>query len=199
MRGRRGTFAGPTSSSPRYRSVERSPIVSRYGDEASNGPAPPRRAGIPSPPSSSTRTPSDCSSTSSVRSSTLRRAGLKRSSATTGVQILVVAPEDAVLELLGDPADAVDLPVLAVEVRPRLVGPEQHAVAADARALDLGQQPAGPEPHRPRGVGVDLVALLGPLQEARHQPDVAGHPAAEVHEVDLAPLPVLLHERDEVR
>ena len=48
--------------------------------------------------------------------------------------LLVVLPEHPLLELLGDAADAVDLPVLGVEVRPRLVGAEEHAVAADARA-----------------------------------------------------------------
>src|SRR5262249_13342420 len=118
-------------------------------NSASERPAPPRRDGIPSAASSSICTPSDCSSTSSVRSSIVRRAGVRRSSATAGVQLLVVAPEDTVLELLGDPADAVDLPGVAVEARPRLVRAEQDPIAADARALDLGQQPARPEPHRP--------------------------------------------------
>src|SRR3954465_1747423 len=163
---------------------------------ASAGPAPPRRPGTPSPAvSSSTRTPSDCSSTSSRRSSRVRSPG----SGTARVQLLVVAPEDPLLELLGDRADAVDLPVLRVEVRPRLVRAEEHAVAADAGLLDLGQQPPRAEPDRPRGVGVDLVAVLHPLQELRHETDVAGHPAAEVHEVDLAALAVRLDERDEVR
>src|SRR3954471_24051392 len=136
---------------------------------ASAGPAPPRRPGTPSPAvSSSTRTPSDCSSTSSRRSSRVRSPG----SGTARVQLLVVAPEDPLLELLGDRADAVDLPVLGVEVRPRLVRAEEHAVAADARLLDLGQEPARAEPDRPRGVGVDLVALLDPRQELRHELDV---------------------------
>src|SRR3954449_6466077 len=163
---------------------------------ASAGPAPPRRPGTPSPAvSSCTRTPSDWSSTSRRRSSRLKRPG----SATAGVQLLVVAPEDPLLELLRDRADPVDLPVLGVEVRPRLVGAEEHAVAADAGLLDLGQQPPRAEPDRPRRVGVDLVAVLHPLQELRDEADVAGHPAAEVHEVDLAALAVLLHERDEVR
>src|SRR4051794_11550974 len=163
---------------------------------ASAGPAPPRRPGTPSPAvSSSTRTPSDCSSTSSRRSSSVSRPP----SATAGVQLLVVAPEDPLLELLGDRADPVDLPVLRVEVRPRLVGAEEDAVAADPGLLDLGQQPARAEPDRPRRVGVDLVAVLHPLQELRDEADVAGHPAAEVHEVDLAALAVALDERDEVR
>src|SRR5436309_12580790 len=161
---------------------------------ASDGPAPPRRPGRPAPPSSSTRTPRDCSSTSSRRSSRSRTR-----SATARVELLVVAPEHALLELLGDVPDAVDLPVLAVEVRPRLVGPEEHAVATDPGLLDLGEQPARAEADRPRGVGVDLVALLDPLQELRHQPNVARHAAAEVDEVDLAALAVLLDERDEVR
>src|SRR5215217_7691616 len=143
---------------------------------ASAGPAPPRRPWTPSPPvSSSTRTPSDCSSTSSRRSSRPRSAR----SATAGVELLVVAPEDPLLELLGDRADPVDLPVLGVEVRPRLVGAEEHAVAAHAAVLDLGQQPPRAEADRPRRVGVDLVAVLDPLQELGHQADVAGHAAAE--------------------
>src|SRR3954454_12188691 len=162
---------------------------------ASDGPAPPRRPGTPPPVSSSTRTPSDCSSTSSRRSSTSRSAR----SATARVQLLVVAPEDPLLELLGDRADPVDLPVLGVEVRPRLVRAEENAVAADPGPLDLGQQPAGAEADRPRRVGVDLVAVLHPLQELRDEPDVARHAAAEVHEVDLAALAVALDERDEVR
>src|SRR5262245_46286711 len=98
-------------------------------------------------------------------------------------RLLVIAPEHAVLELLRDAADAVELPVLAVEVRPRLVGAEEHAVAADALLLDLGQQPARAEPDRPRGVGVDLVAVADPLEELRDELDVARHAAAEVHEV----------------
>src|SRR3954463_14546611 len=163
---------------------------------ASAGPAPPRRPGTPSPAvSSSTRTPSDCNSTSSRRSSSVSRPG----SATARVQLLVVAPEDSLLELLGDGADPVDLPVLGVEVRPRLVGAEEHAVAADAGLLDLGEQPARAEPDRPRRVGVDLVAVLHPRQELRDEPDVPRHAAAEVHEVDLAALAVALDERDEVR
>src|SRR5689334_2154472 len=162
---------------------------------ASEGPAPPLRPWTPPPDSSSTRTPSDCSSTTSRRSS---RAALA-CSATARVQLLVVAPEDALLELLGDPADPVDLPVLAHEVRPGLVGAEEDAVAADAGLLDLGQQPARAEADRPGGVGVDLVAVLDPLQELGHEADVARHPAAEVHEVDLAALAVLLHQRNVVR
>src|SRR6516225_49455 len=93
-------------------------------------------------------------------------------SATAGEQLLVVLPEDPVLQLLRDRADAVDLPVLAVEVRPWLVGAEKHAVASDAGLLDLGQQPAGAEPDRPRGVGVDLVTILHPLEKLRHELDV---------------------------
>src|SRR4051812_28857438 len=163
---------------------------------ASAGPAPPRRPGTPAPPvSSCTRTPSDWSSTSRRRSLRLKRPG----SATAGVQLLVVAPEDPLLELLRDRADPVDLPVLGVEVRPRLVGAEEDAVAADAGLLDLREQPPRAEPDRPRRVGVDLVAVLHPLQELRDEPDVARHAAAEVHEVDLAALAVLLDERDEVR
>src|SRR5881398_837725 len=154
---------------------------------ASDGPAPPRRPGTPAPPSSSTRTPRDCSSTSSRRSSRSRTR-----SATARVELLVVAPEHALLELLRDVPDAVDLPVLAVEVRPRLVGAEEHAVAADAGLLDLRQQPARAEADRPGGVGVDLVALLDPLQKLRHEPDVARHAPAEVDEVDLAALAVPL-------
>src|SRR4051812_9772647 len=207
---------GPTSSAPWSSSGPWSVSRSVYGEScayaacmgtvsgsprtqmnpASAGPAPPRRPGTPAPPvSSSTRTPSDCSSTSSWRSSRVSTAR----SATAGVQLLVVAPEDPLLELLRDRADPVDLPVLRVEVRPRLVRAEEHPVAADARLLDLGEQPAGPEADRPRGVGVDLVAVLHPLQELRDEPDVARHAAAEVHEVDLATLSVALDERDEVR
>src|SRR3954454_15803404 len=163
---------------------------------ASAGPAPPRRPGTPAPPvSSSTRTPSDCSSTSSRRSSSVSRPP----SGTGGVQLLLVAPGDPLLELLRDRPDPVDLPVLGVEVRPRLVGAEEHAVAADAGLLDLGQQPPCAEADRPGRVGVDLVAVLHPLQELRDEPDVARHPASEVHEVDLAALAVALDERDEVR
>src|SRR3954453_3700448 len=159
-------------------------------------PAPPRRPGTPAPPvSSSTRTPSDCSSTSSRRSSSVSRPP----SGTAGVQLLVVAPEDQLLELLRDRPDPVDLPVLGVEGRPRLVGAQEHAVAADAGLLYLGQQPPCAEADRPGRVGVDLVAVLHPLQELRDEPDVARHPASEVHEVDLAALAVLLHQRDEVR
>src|SRR3954447_1158467 len=207
---------GPTSSAPWSSSGPWSVSRSVYGEScayaacigtvsgrprtqmnpASAGPAPPRRPRTPGPPvSSSTRTPSDCSSTSSRRSSSVSRPP----SGTAGVQLLVVVPEDPLLELLGDRPDPVDLPVLGVEVRPRLVGAEEHAVAADAGLLDLGQQPPRPEPDRPRRVGVDLVAVLHPLQELRDEADVAGHPAAEVHEVDLAALAVRLDERDEVR
>src|SRR6185312_9775636 len=157
-------------------------------NRASDGPAPPRRPAhlAPAPATSSARssctlTPSDWSSTSRLRSS--RSGNLSAPSATAGEQRFVVAPEHPVLEFLGDPANPVDLPVLAVEVRPRLVGPEEHAVAADPSALDLGQQPAGSEPDRPRGVGVDLVAVLHPLQELRDELDVPRHAAAEVHQV----------------
>src|SRR5262249_40805702 len=163
---------------------------------ASDGPAPPRRLGIASLVSSSTRTPSDCSSTSSCRSS---RSGMRSAwSATSGKQLLVVLPEHAFLELLRDAADAVDLPVLAGEVGPRLVGPEEDAVAAHASLLDLGEQPARAETDRPRRVGVDLVAVLHPLEELRDELDVAGDAAAEVDQVDLAALAVALDERDEV-
>src|SRR3954464_10178710 len=192
---------GPTSSLPCRSSGPRSVSRSVYGERrasaacigtvkgsprtqmkpASAGPAPPRRPGTPSPAvSSCTRTPSDCSSTSSCRSSSVRRAR----SATARVQVLVVLPEDPLLELLRDRANPVDLPVLGVEVRPRLVGAEEHAVAADAGLLDLGQEPARAEPDRPRRVGVDLVAVADPLEELRDEPDVARHPAAEVDEVD---------------
>src|SRR3954451_10134738 len=129
---------------------------------ASAGPAPPRRPGTPAPPvSSSSRTRSACSSPSSWRSSRVSTAR----SATAGVQLRVVAPEDPLLELLRDRADPVDLPVLGVEVRPRLVGAEEPPVSADAGLLDLGEQPPRAEPDRPRRVGVDLVAVLDPLQE----------------------------------
>src|SRR3954463_13631574 len=206
---------GPTSSAPWSSSGPWSVSRSVYGEScayaacmgtvsgsprtqmnpASAGPAPPRRPGTPAPPvSSSTRTPSDCSSTSSWRSSRVSTAR----SATAGVQLLVVAPEDPLLELLGDRADPVDLPVLRVKVRPRLVGAEEDAVAADAGLLDLGEQPARPEADRPRRVGVDLVAVLHPLQELGDEPDVPGHAAAEVHQVDLAALAVGLDQRDEV-
>ncbi len=123
---------------------------------------------------------------------------MTRASATVVVEVFEVAPEDVVLELLGDVAHAVELPVLRVEVRPRLVGAEEDAVAADAAALDLGQQEARAEADGPRGVGVDLVALLAPVEELRHELDVARHAAAHVDEVDLAALAVLLDERDEV-
>src|SRR5690348_5862098 len=180
MRGRRGMRTGPTSSSPCSSIGPCAVIRSVYGDScaysacigtvsgrprtqmkpASAGPAPPRRPGTPSPAvSSSTRTPRDCSSTSSCRSSSVRTWP---PSATAGVQLLVVAPEDPLLELLGDRADPVDLPVLGVEVRPRLVRAEEHAVPADAGLLDLGEQPPRAEPDRPRRVGVDLVAVPHP-------------------------------------
>src|SRR6185437_6607316 len=150
------------------------------------------RPGNTSVVSSTTRTPSDCSSTSSRRSSRVSGSGMRAE------DLFVVAPEHPVFELLRDVADAVELPVLAVEVRPRLVGAEEHAVAADALLLDLGQQPARAEPDRPRRVGVDLVAVADPLQELRDELDVPRHAAAEVDEVDLAALAVLLHQRDEV-
>src|SRR3954453_3448004 len=106
---------------------------------ASAGPAPPRRPGTPSPAvSSSTRTPSDCSSTSSRRSSSVRTGPR---SATAGVQLLVVAPEDPLLELPGDRPDPVDLPVLGVEVRPRLVRAGKNRGGADAGLLALGETP----------------------------------------------------------
>src|SRR3954447_3351188 len=212
MRGRRGSVTGPTSSSSRYSVARRPSRRSVYGDastnaacdgtvsgsprthrnSASDGPAPPRRPSSASGSESTTRTPSDCSSTSSVRSSRSRRSGMRSEG------LLVVLPEHAVLELLRDVADPVELPVLAVEVRPGLVGAEEDAVAADAGALDLGQQPARAEADRPRRVGVDLVAVLHPLQELGHEPDVARHAAAEVHQVDLAALAIGLDERDEV-
>src|SRR3954469_19132047 len=212
MRGRRGSVTGPTSSSSRYSVARRPSRRSVYGDastnaacdgtvsgsprthrnSASDGPAPPRRPSSASGSESRTRTPSDCSSTSSVRSSRSRRSGMRPEG------LLVVLPEHAVLELLRDVADPVELPVFRVEVRPRLVGAEENAVAADARALDLGQQPARAEADRPRGVGVDLVAVLHPLEELRDEPDVARHAAAEVDQVDLAALAVALDERDEV-
>src|SRR5262249_35707792 len=160
---------------------------------ASEGPAPPRRPARPRPVSSSTRTPRDCSSTTSRRSSSSRTP-----LPTAGEELLVVLPEDPLLELLRDAADPVQLPVLAVEVRPRLVGAEEHAVAPHARALDLGEEPAGAEPDGPRRVGVHAVAILHPLEELGHQLDVARHAAPEVDEVDLAALPVALHQRDEV-
>src|SRR3954451_19831502 len=165
-------------------------------NSASDGPAPPRRPSVPSPPT--TRTPKDCSSTSRRRSSSDSWAPVAGPSATIFVEVLEVAPEHVVLQLLGDVAHAVELPVLRVEVRPRLVGAEEDAVAADAAALDLGQQPARAEADGPRGVGVDLVALLAPVQELRDELDVARHAAAHVDEVDLAALAVLLDERDEV-
>src|SRR5262245_43565434 len=114
---------------------------------ASEGPAPPRRPRSASPRSSSTRTPSDCSSTSSRRSSRSRRGRTR--SATAGEGLLVVAPEDPVLQLLGDAPDPVDLPVLAVEVGPGLVRAEEDTVAADPGALDLGEEPARAEAHGP--------------------------------------------------
>src|SRR4051794_7652547 len=165
-------------------------------NSASEGPAPPRRPSVPSPPT--TRTPKDWSSTSRRRSSSDSGRSMTPRSATAVVHVLEVAPEDVVLELLGDPAHAVELPVLGVEVRPRLVGAEEDPVAADAGALDLREQPARSEADRPRRVGVDLVALLDPLQELRDELDVARHAAAHVDEVDLAALAVLLDERDEV-
>src|ERR1700709_1150924 len=113
-------------------------------NSASDGPAPPRRPILPAPPT--TRTPKDCSSTSRRRSSSDSGGrSVTAGSATVVVQVLEVAPEDVVLELLRDPADAVDLPVLRVEVRPRLVGAEEHPVCADAGLLDLRQQPAHAE------------------------------------------------------
>src|SRR4249919_2347727 len=75
---------------------------------ASDGPAPPRRPSRCGEPSSQTRTPSDCSSTRSLRSSMLRVP-----LATICVELVVVAPEHALLELLRDVADPVQLPVLA--------------------------------------------------------------------------------------
>src|SRR5215217_3395049 len=165
-------------------------------NSASDGPAPPRRPGTPAP--SSTRTPNDCSSTRSRRSSSPRTRPCGAGSSTAGVELLVVAPEHVVLELLRDAPHAVDLPVLGVEVRPRLVGAEEDTVAPDARALDLREHPAHAEADGPRRVRVHLVALLDPLEELRDELDVAGDSAAHVHEVDLAALAVALDERDEV-
>src|SRR5947209_4931470 len=223
MCGRRGSLTGATISSPRNSVAPLSVTCTVYGERstndacqgtvsgsprthrksASDGPAPPRRpqpdpgpSDVAPTRSSLTLTPSDCSSTSSWRSS--RAGSLRALSATAGKQLLVVLPEHPILELLGDVPDAVDLPVLAVEVRPRLVGAEEHAVAADARALDLGQQPPCPEPDRPRGIGVDLVTVPDPLEELRHELDVAGDATPEVDEVDLAPLSVRLDQRNEV-
>src|SRR5689334_13536014 len=99
-------------------------------NRASEGPAPPRRPDAPPRPTDSvgrsswTLTPSDWSSTSRLRSS--RSGSLSAPSATAREQSFVVAPEHPVLELLGDPADPVDLPVLAVEVRPGFVRAEEH-------------------------------------------------------------------------
>src|SRR6476660_5163235 len=106
---------------------------------ASDGPAPPRRPSRWGEPSSSTRTPSDCSSTSRRRSSIPIVPLLP----TAPVELVVVAPEHALLELLRDVADPVEFPVLAVEVRPRLIGAEEHAVGSHTGLLDLGQEPAG--------------------------------------------------------
>src|SRR4249919_4361469 len=78
---------------------------------ASDGPAPPRRPVRCGEPSSSTRTPSDCSSTRRRRSSMLETALV-----TACVELVIVAPEHALLELLRDVADPVQLPVLAVEI-----------------------------------------------------------------------------------
>src|SRR5262245_6160520 len=117
---------------------------------ASAGPAPPRR---PSSIGASTRTPRLC--TSAISGPSPAKGGLLP---LVSIQRLEVLVEDAVLELLADWL-ARDLVVLAPEVAPRLVGGEQHAVVADAAALDLREEPADPEPDRPGDVGVDLVAL----------------------------------------
>ncbi len=56
---------------------------------------------------------------------------------------------------------------------------------ADPSPLDLGREPARREADRPRGVGVDALALLDPVEEApAHELDVAAHATAEVDEVD---------------
>src|SRR5579884_2180976 len=158
---------------------------------ASEGPAPPFR---PSRAGSSTWTPKRWSSITSLPSAG-SRPGLPP--AVADIEVLEVLPEDPLFQLLAHPG-AVDLPELAVEVAPGLVGGEQHPVTAHPPALDLGQQPAGPEADRPGDVGVHPVALLDPVQEAGHQPDVAADPAAEVDQVHLHPLPVLLDQGDVV-
>src|SRR5262249_21763321 len=155
--------------------------------------APPRRPARPRPVSSSTRTPRDCSSTTSRRSSSSRTP-----LPTAGEELLVVLPEDPLLELLRDAADPVQLPVLAVEVRPRLVGAEEHPVPPHRRGAGLGGGPGGPEPDGPRRVGGPRVAVLPPLEELGPQLDGARPPAPEGDEVDLAALPVALHQGDEV-
>src|SRR5207245_2883307 len=90
------------------------------------------------------------------------------------------------------------LPILSPEVAPRLVGGEQDPIIPDASALDLGQEPPNPETDRPRGVGVEVVALFHPVEEPRDQADVPAHTAPEVNQVDLHPPAVLLDHRDVV-
>src|SRR5262247_3184173 len=189
---------------------------SRYGDAATNGaatgtvtatpstqsmpasagPAPPRRASRVS----STRNPRLCRSASNALSCGVSGAAALPEVASTelvAIKRLEVAVEHAILELLAD-RGAFDLVELAPEVAPRLVRREQHPVRAHPAPLDLGEQPARAEPHRPGCVRVHPVALLDPVQELRHQLDVAADPAAEVHQVDLDPLAVLLDQRHEV-
>src|SRR5215212_7445275 len=96
---------------------------------------------------------------------------LKTSYETTGspelcVQALGVVPENVVLELIRD-RRALDLPVLGSKIAPGNIRAEQEPIATDAALLNLAQQPGRTEPNRPRGVGVDLVAFLDQLEEAR--------------------------------
>src|SRR5215207_4337501 len=163
---------------------------STHSIPASAGPAPPRRDSS----GSSVRRPTLCRSASSAVSCGVSGAA---SAELVPIARLEVRIEHVCLQVLADRCP-LDLVVLAQEVAPRLVGGEQDAVRADPAALDLGQQPAWAESDCPGGIGVDLVALLHPVQEPRYQLDVPADPAAEMDQVDLDSLAVPLHQRDEV-
>src|ERR1039457_5770375 len=157
---------------------------------ASEGPAPPRRE---SSPVASTRRPRLCRSVISSP----RFAGAVISAPLEAIQVHKILIEDAVLQFLAD-SGLLDLPVLAPEVAPRLVGREDDPIMTDPAAFDVSQQPTACESDRPRGVGVDLVTLFDPVEETGHELDVSTDPTTEMHQVELDPLAVHLHERDEV-
>src|ERR1700686_2738161 len=157
---------------------------------ASEGPAPPRRE---SSPVASTRRPRLCRSVISSP----RFAGAVISSPLVAIKVLEILIEDAVFQFLAD-SGPLDLPVLAPEVAPRLVGSEDDAIMTDPAAFDVSQQPTACESDRPRGVGVDLVTLFDPVEETGHELDVAADPTAEMNQVELDPFAIHLYERDEV-
>src|SRR5262245_23689380 len=163
---------------------------STHSIPASAGPAPPRRDSN----GSCTCKPKLCRSASRPASWGVRGDA---SAEAMAIERLEVGVEHAVLEVFAH-VHTFDLVVLTPEIAPRLIRREQHAVRTDAAAFKLGEQPSRPESHRPCRVGVDAVTLLDPVKKLGDKLDVAADTAAEVNQVDLDPLAVLLDERDEV-